>query len=586
MPHGSRLGIKTIAALTAGGVAGTLALSAPAMAQTPTPYGISVPKCVKSDGDFTVEGTRWVTEVDTMGRVPVAIELRDGRGKAFERSGSDVKNNPSGSSDSTVWEALTSGGDGNFSQEIDVPGGVTGEQLLEVRVYSDSSTSVQKASAVTADVRVVSDTSVASCDGKVTAKPERPATQQPGTGEDDEAETGAGIPNPLDSERNLTAATRNGVEVKTTRNEIEVTIPGAVQGDKVFLSTYLTDNTRVTAWGDRWFTVDDNGKIFVPRSGDTKLMGTEKLVVQNAQGVLVGWAPYKVAGAVGEDGAIRDALDDAAMEVGERVSQAVIDELDAAREGATENGDDEGEVVSEETGQESTAATSQQSGQRSSNQAQDRQSNTRTVTTVRRSSSSGGSGARITTPTVGGGSSSSDSGGSGSSPGSTSGGSPNSSGTSENAAASSKPQPKNAPKAPFKSGDRLTDDNRGRITATIDGTVLNILAVGQRKGDWLYIYMYSPEPEELGWAQIDNSGRIAIETADMGPGSYKFALVNEKGKLIGWTDLDITDEAGQIEQTSGGFDTWDVLYIVGALAIVVLLVGVALVIGQRMKSKY
>lgn len=581
MTRQHRAATRATAALVACGLAGSVAFAAPASAQKPDPYGISVPKCVEVGADFTVDGTRWVTTADTMGRVPVAIELRDGSGKTFERSGSDVKRDPNGKSDPKVWESFTSGGNGDFAEDVDVPVDATDQQLLQVRVYSDSSTAVQRQSAVTADVRVVDDADATGCDGKVTAKPDRPAEQTPGD-DDDEGADGTGMPNPLDSDLNLVESTRNGVTVSTSKTEITVKIPGAVQGDKVFLSTYLSDNTRVTAWGDRWFTVDDNAQVTVPRTDDTKLMGTEKLVVQNEQGVLAGWVPYKVAGAAGGDGAIRDALDDAAVEVGERLSDAVIAELDAAREGGNNasdtDTDDGNQVGADET---AAAATSQQSS--SSGTANDKQSNTRTVTTVRRTSSSGGSGARVTTPTVSSGNASSGSGGSNSSSDNSSAGSANSGG-SAGAAATGKAQPKNEPKAPFPNGDKLTDDNRGRIKATIDGTVLNILVVGQRKGDWMYIYMYSPEAEKLGWALIDSSGRVAVETAEMGPGSYKFALVDEKGKLVGWTDLDITDSSADIAETSGGFDTWDALYIVGALAIVVVLVGTALVVGQRMKK--
>lgn len=572
-------------AVAALGVAGTAValLAAPATTEplaatasaAGTSYTVSAPKCIPVDGHFALTGTKWVT-TSNMGKVPVAVELRDGTEKtiAGTSDGRTTRKNPSGVADATVWEAFESGGDGSFSQSsIDVPKNLTEGTLVEIRVYSSSDTSVTSAKPVTVDVKVTDDPTSVGCTGTTPGSPVA-ATTPVSTPAPEK-----GLPDPVDTARDLTAATRNGVGVEASQSDISVSIPGAVAGDSFFLSTYLGDGTRITPWGQSWFTSDNEGKVSLPRNKDARLQGTEKIVVQNANGVLVGWAPYSIAGEVGGDGALGDALGDALTAGGQKLSEAAIEEIKRQREGNANGGD---------TGASGTNGTDAQGGAAATAQPADKQSNTRTVTTVRRTSSGGSSGssdsgARITSPSVGGGSA-----GTSSRSGTSSGGSA-AGGTSGTAAAqpeaSVKEQPKNTPRAPFETGEKLTDGNRGRITATIDGTVLNISVPSLREGDWAYIYLYSADgPETLGWAKLDKNARVAVETADMGPGSYKFALVDEKAKLLGWTDLDITSESGDVANASAGFDMWDAMYIALALAFVVVLVGAAVAFTHYRKN--
>jgi len=64
----------------------------------------------------------------------------------------------------------------------------------------------------------------------------------------------------------------------------------------------------------------------------------------------------------------------------------------------------------------------------------------------------------------------------------------------------------------------------------------------QYSAEWAFVYAYS-EPTELGWQQVANDGTLRFSILNLEPGEHSFAVLNEDGELLGWTEAAIDAEA-------------------------------------------
>lgn len=107
-------------------------------------------------------------------------------------------------------------------------------------------------------------------------------------------------------------------------------------------------------------------------------------------------------------------------------------------------------------------------------------------------------------------------------------------------------EPQSAPKAPAVSGDKLPADKKGDVQAAIDDGNLTLAVDPEYAAEWAFVYAYS-DPTELGWQQIANDGTLRFSVLDLEAGDHHFAVLNEDGELLGWTeatfDADVLAEA-------------------------------------------
>ena len=100
------------------------------------------------------------------------------------------------------------------------------------------------------------------------------------------------------------------------------------------------------------------------------------------------------------------------------------------------------------------------------------------------------------------------------------------------------PKPDFSPLPPVPNIKGLTLQNAGNIGKQMEGKILVLAPAGRQPGEWVFLYLY-PQGSPLGWMQIDKEGKIRVDTSTLPDGSYKFAVMDSTGALIGWTDLDV-----------------------------------------------
>ena len=97
--------------------------------------------------------------------------------------------------------------------------------------------------------------------------------------------------------------------------------------------------------------------------------------------------------------------------------------------------------------------------------------------------------------------------------------------------------------------------------------------------------------------QIDKEGKIRVDTSTLPDGSYKFALMDSTGALIGWTDLDVgnvkkspapaptptkADGPARIPPKTGGDDSQPIWpWMLGGAVISVTVVATSLIASRR-----
>lgn len=158
------------------------------------------------------------------------------------------------------------------------------------------------------------------------------------------------------------------------------------------------------------------------------------------------------------------------------------------------------------------------------------------------------------------------------------------------------PKPDFSPLPPVPNIKGLTLQNAGNIGKQMEGKILVLAPAGRQPGEWVFLYLY-PQGSPLGWMQIDKEGKIRVDTSTLPDGSYKFALMDSTGALIGWTDLDVgnvkkspapaptptkADGPARIPPKTGGDDSQPIWpWMLGGAVISVTVVATSLIASRR-----
>jgi len=220
-------------------------------------------------GTLHVVGQGWCHPTD--GGSTVAIKLDDG---LYSRAADGPDSN------ATVWAVVEADPlTGNWEIDIDLPDGATSGAHGSVPAFTEGSHWL----------RFLTGTLKAG---------DRIRTLGTPSGYDTSFVVGEyapnGVPDPLEYTEDLQDSVKGGVSVAKTDTAVVATIPGAVEGDWVYLSAYVEDGSPRLPWGGTWFRVGSDGKITASLSGVTLPVGTLKVVAQDGnqghRGELLGWA--------------------------------------------------------------------------------------------------------------------------------------------------------------------------------------------------------------------------------------------------------------------------------------------------------
>lgn len=328
----------------------------------------------------------------------------------------------------------------------------------------------------------------------------------------------------------LSPAARNGVKVTKTGRQLAVTIPSAHEGDWVYASTYRGNETRLP-WGAQWFQADAEGKIYLPTAGKTFQDGKLKLVLQNgnqgAKDELLGWdyVSFEKLG-VGD-------INGLASEIGS--SGKAIDGFD--------------KTVSDSLSTSSKSTPTAAAPKSPTATAPKRKKSSRPTEIVETQVIGGGA-----SPASGGGfragmsqGTAANNAGSGTArvvPNSNSG-----SAQDSEPQATDKPQPATTPRSPVKTAQDLNQKNVGAVKGALSEDMLFTVKFDRKSpGDWVYVYSFNPDKQDMGWVQLDGNSSLAIDAAELGPGDHKFAFVAEDGKLIGWSGISLAAAEEQVPE--------------------------------------
>lgn len=350
-------------------------------------------------------------------------------------------------------------------------------------------------------------------------------------------------PDPLEATKDLKDSTKNGLKATRSGDSIVVTVPKAKEGDWVYLDAYDAEGTSRHPWKNQWFRTDKQGRVTASLKEAILPYGTFKLTAQSGNpgklfSSLLGWTSYEgpqrppAPGGGGNQGG-----------------------------NAGNQGGNAGNQGGNSGGQAQTSIGGSNVIRRS------------VATGVSRSVVPGryavqGAYARLIGAQQA---------------------------QQQKPAQPNFPKPNFTPPPPVPNERGLTLQNAGNIGKQMEGKVLVLFPAGRQPGEWIFLYVY-PQGSPLGWTQIDKQGKIRVDTSVFPDGSYKFALIDSTGKLIGWTDLDVgnvkkkkpnptssptKDDAGAQakveEDTSQPIWPW----MLGGALISVTIVGAALIASKR-----
>ncbi|WP_194948150.1 hypothetical protein [Actinomyces trachealis] len=104
-------------------------------------------------------------------------------------------------------------------------------------------------------------------------------------------------------------------------------------------------------------------------------------------------------------------------------------------------------------------------------------------------------------------------------------------------------KPTTLPTAPVPSGDQLTKDNAGSVSGGRQGNEVTLYLPSDavKPKEWVSVFTY-PGAQGTDWLEVSNERSVIINIASMQTGSYKLAVANSAGTLIGWAQLEISEE--------------------------------------------
>lgn len=118
-----------------------------------------------------------------------------------------------------------------------------------------------------------------------------------------------------------------------------------------------------------------------------------------------------------------------------------------------------------------------------------------------------------------------------------------------------KPAPTTIPAPPVNSSDDLNDSNAGGVIGEQNGTVLTLtLPEGINPGDWVFLYVY-PSKTPVGWVQVDNNRKVAVDLGQMPDGLHKVTVQREDASMIGWAPATIGNPKSTITQSQSSNTT-------------------------------
>ncbi|MCS4535690.1 hypothetical protein [Corynebacterium sp. HS2168-gen11] len=298
-----------------------------------------------------------------------------------------------------------------------------------------------------------------------------------------------GAPDPILIQDEVRDATRNGVEVQRVKDSLVVKVGQGKPGDWVYVSTYIADGSRRLPWGATWYQLDDKLQVHLLVT-TTIPKGPLTFVVQNGnqgqRGEFLGWAPLTVA--------------DAASTSTPTTTNAPVSDVAALRQG----------IATLNTGLEKLLDFWQSTTP--SLPVATHVDTTPVVTRkviVRRKATQqpriSVSPARVQAAHV----------------------------------IDAQPQPNDVPKAPITHRDQLRADNAGEIQPQLVGEDLALGLKLETLGHWVYLHIFGQDgtPTDIGWAQLDATSTVHVDTSALPDGDYSISVSNPRGDLLGWVDL-------------------------------------------------
>ena len=500
-------------------------------------------------GTVKVSGKGWCHPQENQGASKIAVKIDDGKYKRL-----DV---PAGG-DATVW-AIVENADsktGDWTAEIPLPDGT---DKKAVRGGNGGSNPVflegkHRFTFITGDVVKPGDAKREIKSDEFDVRDYKPS----------------GIPDPVEANEDLKDDNKQGMTVKRGKDgRLVVTIPKAKaeagKGNKkdgrnatdkktwVFLDVYDEEGTSRHPWGARWFETDKDGKVLDLPKDVSLPNGALKITAQSGKpgddfGALLGWTTF--------EGPKKP--DNPTNPPGGGGNQPP----------SGENRPPSGNQPPSNGGNQAPGGNQGNSG--------GQQGRTGGSTIVRRSVQSGARQSIIPGRYV-----------------------------IQRAIAGQQPQkpaqpffpkPDFSPLPPVPNIKGLTLQNAGNIGKQMEGKILVLAPAGRQPGEWVFLYLY-PQGSPLGWMQIDKEGKIRVDTSTLPDGSYKFALMDSTGALIGWTDLDVgnvkkspapaptptkTDGPARIPPKTEGDDSQPIWpWILGGAVISVTVVATSLIASRR-----
>jgi hypothetical protein len=530
----------TSAPLTVGGVewGGDTGEVVECVPSTPTAQ-YSVATEPNADGSLTISGTGWCNQIS--GGSVIAIKIDDG---AYQRLNTNINDNR------TIWTLIDADPHtGDWSTNLVLPDGTTSGPNGSEPAFTTGQHTIRMLTG--------------------SLKEGDPIRSYPSRGVSDTSfvvgeYSPSGVPDPVDYDTMLTDATRGGVDAlyRESAGTLRITVPGAAEGSWVYVSVYREDSSARWPW-NQWYQLDSAGRLTLDTSGTALPVGTLKVVVQSGDqgriGELIGWDSITVSESSTDTTSQPDSLTAAIGGFGTALA-LLGTTVDSARPTtpAPVSAVEEVEEVVVTIGGTPAATTAQSASVPRVNAAQ-AVASTSGVPQVSTVASNGGATQQPATP-----------------------------------------QPTTTPDAPVPSAQDLVTGNVGSIISTRNGTDLDITLGDREPGEWVYLYLYSPneDPKGLGWIQISDTKQIGVNAEGLGAGLHKFAITDEAGELIGWTDIDLAADGTAVDEgdtvVSGGAPGTvplvaasaplmrgaDWALIIGSIAIVEL-AAIGLIVGRR-----
>lgn len=82
----------------------------------------------------------------------------------------------------------------------------------------------------------------------------------------------------------------------------------------------------------------------------------------------------------------------------------------------------------------------------------------------------------------------------------------------------------------------LTDETAGELTVWLEDEELVLQFAEAAPGEWIFLHLF-PGAQPLGWIEVDDEHQVRIDVTGMPPGEFRFSVQDRDGELIGWAEL-------------------------------------------------